>query len=236
MPIRAGVVRRIAEGVVAAAALVLLSPIIALGAAVATLTYRASPFFVHERVGLDGRPFRLFKIRTLPPTTDRYADKYSLAMSGVPTHMKMMRRFHLDELPQLLNVVCGQMSLVGPRPEMPELHRSLPESFARQRTSVRPGLTCLWQISPHNVGLIGERSEYDRLYVDYGNPVLDLWILGQTARKMATGRTIHLHEVPTWAFRGQEPDLVNRLGDHDARSTTESATPIVTAEPAHYRA
>lgn len=188
--------RRVAETVAAGTALLLSLPIIAACAALSALTYRASPFFVHERVGLGGRHFRLYKIRTLPPTTDRYADKYSLGESRIPKRMQWMRRLHLDELPQLAHVVVGQMSLVGPRPEMPVLHDSLPPQFAQLRTSVRPGLTCLWQISPHNQGLIGERSEYDRLYVDYCNPKLDAWILAQTARKMVTGRTTHLHQVP----------------------------------------
>lgn len=197
--------RRIAEAVLAGTALVISIPIIAACAAVSAFTYRASPFFVHERVGLGGRHFRFYKIRTLPPTTNRYADKYSLGESRIPKRMQWMRRLHLDELPQLAHVVVGQMSLVGPRPEMPVLHDSLPPQFAQLRTSVRPGLTCLWQISPHNQGLIGERSEYDRLYVDYCNAKLDAWILAQTARKMVTGRTTHLHQVPRSIIAERRP-------------------------------
>lgn len=181
--------------------LVLALPLIAVGAALSILHYRSWPFFVHDRIGQSGRTFRLYKIRTLPPETNRYADKYALETAQIPPLMQLVRRLHFDEFPQLFHVLTGKMAFVGPRPEMPTLHRALPEQFAALRTSVRPGLTCLWQISPHSVGLIRERSEYDRLYVDYRNHRLDLWILTQTLRKMALGHTIHLHEVPRWAIR-----------------------------------
>ncbi len=196
----AGTSRRIVEATIAAVLLVLAVPLIAVGLLLSFAYYRAWPFFVHERVGLDGEPFRLCKIRTLPPTTDRYADKYALQSAAVPRLMQAVRRLHFDELPQLVHVCAGRMTFVGPRPEMPTLHASLPESFARLRTSVRPGLTCLWQISPHSTGLIGERTEYDRLYVDHRTVRLDLWILAQTIRKMTVGRTIHLFEVPRWTI------------------------------------
>lgn len=183
---------------IAGALLLMALPLIAFGAALSFAHYRAWPFFVHERVGLGGQTFRFFKIRTLPPAIDRYADKYALIGAGVPPLMQLVRRLHFDEFPQLAHVVSGKMTFVGPRPEMQCLHDTLPPRFAQLRTSVRPGLTCLWQISPHSAGLIGERSEYDRLYVDYRNARLDLWIMAQTARKMTTGRTVHLHEVPQW--------------------------------------
>lgn len=233
MPIQAGFPRRAAETFAAGLALIISLPLIVVCAALSAYTYRASPIFVHERVGLGGRRFNLYKIRTLPPTTDRYADKYALGGSRIPRKMHVCRRLHLDELPQLFHVVRGQMSLVGPRPEMPGLHDSLPPHFAELRTSVRPGLTCLWQISPHNRGLIGERSEYDRLYVDYCNPMLDLWILGQTARKMTTGRTIHLHEVPRWAIRERQPALAAAAPDAVPAAASSSWRSSSTPEPAN---
>ena len=199
------IVKRSAEAVLAALVFVVAVPLIVLGAALSVICYRSSPFFVHERVGLHGRVFRLYKVRTLPRDTDPYADKFSIGQSSIPRVMQVMRRLHLDELPQLLHVVTGKMTFVGPRPEMPALHAPLPPAFATQRTSVRPGLTCLWQISPHSTGLIGERCEYDRLYVEHRNVRLDLWVLAKTARKMATGRTVNLHEVPSWAMGGPAP-------------------------------
>ena len=191
--------RKYAEAAVAAVLLLLVLPLIAVGAALSLLQYRAWPFFVHDRVGEGGRTFRLYKIRTLPPGTNRYADKYAVHAAGIPPLMQVVRRLHFDELPQLAHVVTGKMSFVGPRPEMPTLHEALPPAFATLRTSVRPGLTCLWQISPHSHGLIGERTEYDRLYADHRSALLDLWIIARTVRKMTTGRTSHLFEVPQWA-------------------------------------
>jgi lipopolysaccharide/colanic/teichoic acid biosynthesis glycosyltransferase len=198
-------IRTAAEAVLAGTLFLLVLPLIVTGAALSLLQYRAWPFFVHDRVGEDGRTFRLLKVRTLPPHTDRYADKYAVNAAGVPPLMQLVRRLHLDELPQLLHVATGKMTFVGPRPEMPTLHASLPQSFAVLRTSVRPGLTCLWQISRHSAGLIGERSEYDRLYVDHRSFRLDLWIVARTIRKMTTGRTSHLFEVPRWAMRVAAP-------------------------------
>ena len=180
----------------AAALLLLALPLIALTAAVSFGCYRAWPFFVQDRVGLGGQPLRFVKVRSLPPDTARYTDKYSLEASRIPAVMRTVRRLHLDELPQLLHVVRGQMAFVGPRPEMPNLHAQLPARFASERVSVRPGITGLWQISPHCHQLIGERTEYDRLYIWHRTPAFDAWILLRTLLKMTLGRTTQLYEVP----------------------------------------
>jgi len=179
---------------VAAALLLLSLPAIAVAALLSLATYRAWPFFVQDRVGRGGCTFRLVKVRTLAPTTDAYADKYSIA--GAPPLMVSLRRLHLDELPQLWHIVTGDMAFVGPRPEMPNLHARLPRRFAEERVAATPGLTGLWQISPHCTQLIGERPEYDRLYLQHRTSAFDLWILWRTALKLATGRTTHLYEVP----------------------------------------
>ncbi len=172
-------------------------PFICVGALASFAVYRAWPLFVHDRIGYEGRTIRIRKIRTLPPETAQYADKYSIRANEIPRSMKLLRRLHIDELPQLLHVCRGDMAFVGPRPEMAVLHHALPDSFASVRTSVAPGLTGLWQISPHNQQLIGERPEYDRLYVSYRSAKLDAFILRRTMLKMTLGRPTHLHEVPT---------------------------------------
>ncbi|MBW3614211.1 MAG: sugar transferase, partial [Actinobacteria bacterium] len=92
-----------------------------------------------------------------------------------------------DELPQLLLVPIGRMSLVGPRPEMPFLHDAMPAPFARLRTEVRPGCAGLWQIGHQCSGLIVEAPEYDLYYVDNWSPVMDLVILWRTARAVVLG-------------------------------------------------
>lgn len=219
------VLRRGAEATVAATLVVLSLPFLLIGVALSLAHYRAWPFFVHERIGLHGRRFRFFKIRTLPPGTDRYASKYALSGTGTPPVMQLVRRLHFDELPQLLHVVTGRMAFVGPRPEMPALHDDLPAHFARLRTAVRPGLTCLWQVSPHSAGLIGERSEYDRLYVEHRNNRLDGWIMAQTLRKMFTGRTIQLYEIPHWVIDGKSAP---RVGPVSAPVAAAAPTPSLT--------
>lgn len=208
--------RRAIESLIAALLLILASPFI-MGAALASLLhFRATPWFRHTRVGVGGEPFRLFKVRTLTPDLDRYAPKSALDGVSTPRSMALLRRLHLDELPQLAHVVLGQMSFVGPRPEMPALHDSLPSEFARLRTSVRPGLTGLWQISHHSVGMIGDRPEYDLLYAAHRNLRLDLWILGRTVLKMVGGGTIGLHQIPRWAFSDDQ---------------TSAATPFAATRP-----
>ena len=178
-------------------------PVILVIAVGSALTLRAWPFFVQERIGRDGQTFRFLKIRTLPTATNPYADKYSLAELDIPRFTRLLRALHLDELPQLLLVVLGRMSLVGPRPEMPTLHAALPPGFAQARSRVRPGCTGLWQVGVDCDGLIGEAPEYDAYYVAHRSQRLDLWILWQTVRKVVSGGAgqVVLDEVPTWASR-----------------------------------
>lgn len=158
---------------------------------------RAWPFFVQRRVGRDGRHFSLIKLRTLPPTTPAYADKYALSEVAVPPIARQLRRLHLDELPQLWLVVAGRMSLVGPRPEMPHLVEQIPADHAEIRQRVRPGCTGLWQVSVDAGGLIHEHPEYDRAYVLRRSWRLDAWILMRTALLML-GRpgAAPLHAAP----------------------------------------
>lgn len=181
--------------------LTVLSPVIGSACVLSAVLYRAWPLFAHDRVGRGGSRLRLVKVRTLPPTTGTYVNKYELKQVTIPRVMASMRRVHLDELPQLWHVARGQMSFVGPRPEMAHLHDRLETVFAEERLRVPPGLTGLWQISPHNAGLIGERPEYDRLYVSHRSRRLDCWILLRTLRKMTGGRTTELGELPTGLAR-----------------------------------
>ena len=109
--------------------------VVALGCAIAL---RAQPVFVQDRIGRNGSTFRFVKLRTLSPDVPPYVDKHQLDQARIPRFCRLVRRLHLDELPQLLLVVRGRMSLVGPRPEMAHLHSLLPADLAAERTSVRP--------------------------------------------------------------------------------------------------
>ncbi len=202
--------KRLIDAVVATIAFVIFLPVIAAIAVLSAGAYRAWPLFTHRRIGKDGEEFRFTKVRTLPPATDRYIDKYNVDEDAIPAIMRAIRRSHLDELPQLLYVVTGRMSLVGPRPEMPSLHAFMSPETARLRTSVSPGVTGLWQVSTHCTQLITERPEYDRLYVEHRCIRLDVWILFATVRKIVLGRTTHLYDVPQSALVRNEPTLGRR--------------------------
>lgn len=200
---RVGVVRLL-EATVALALFVAVAPVVLIAAAVSAAHFRVWPFFTHKRVGLNEADVSVTKIRTLPPCTGTHVDKYELRSVSVPKPMQRLRKLHLDELPQLLGVVAGRLTFVGPRPEMRNLHETFSRSFAAERTSVRPGLTGLWQISDHVVGLIGESPEYDRFYVQNRSARLDVWILYRTVVKVFAGRTITLDDVPRWAFPARD--------------------------------
>ena len=113
------IAKRIVDIVVATVLLVVALPIIGVSALLTMAVLRTSPFFTQTRIGRNGEPFKLLKVRTLPRSTPRYANKYEVARMRIPAFSRMLRRLHLDELPQLLLVLTGKMSLVGPRPEMP---------------------------------------------------------------------------------------------------------------------
>lgn len=196
-------------------------PLLVVVATASALAYRTSPIFVHMRVGRHGMRFPFVKIRTLPPTTGRYLDKHSIGTARIPRTMQLVRRSHLDEIPQLWLVLTGHLSLVGPRPEMAVLHQRIGQGAAAERMSVRPGVTGLWQVSVHCDGLICDRIEYDRLYVRHRNPLLDLWILAMTAKKMVLGRRVHLFEVPRWAIGAErQPAII------DLRTPVPATTPV----------
>jgi lipopolysaccharide/colanic/teichoic acid biosynthesis glycosyltransferase len=183
---------------------VLALPAIASMALIAAIELRAWPFFLQDRVGRDGRLFRFVKLRTLPPSAPPYADKYALQGIPIRRFSNYLREHHLDELPQLFLVVTGRMSLVGPRPEMPNLHRKFDHQFAAERTNLRPGCTGLWQIGTRCEGLIGEAPEFDRFYVRNVSWRLDAWILWRTVRNFFPGRRlISLDDVPGWTPQQQ---------------------------------
>lgn len=177
-------------------------PFVLLLAVVTALNLRAWPFFVQTRIGAGGVPFRLVKLRTLPVSTDPYADKRAIEAIPLTWISRTLRRTHIDELPQLLLVPIGRMSLVGPRPEMAFLHEEMPLSFARRRTEVRPGCTGLWQIGRDCAGLIAEAPEYDLYYVDNRSLLLDLWIVWRSITMILGRSTVTLADVPIWLPRG----------------------------------
>lgn len=155
-------------------------PLVVALALVSAVAFRSWPFFVQDRLGRGGAEFRFLKIRSLPATAPRYADKFALDEHTIGRWGSLLRRSHLDELPQLWLVVAGRMSLVGPRPEMAAVARTFDPAFVAARTTVRPGCTGPWQVSTSYDMLIGQDTRFDLLYLDEASLRLDLRILWWT--------------------------------------------------------
>jgi lipopolysaccharide/colanic/teichoic acid biosynthesis glycosyltransferase len=125
---------------VAAAGLVILSPLLATIAVAIKLTSRGPVFYLGERVGRHGRSFKIYKFRTMVPNADRLGTTTAMADPRITRIGEPLRRYKLDELPQMINVLRGEMSLVGPRPEVKE-HTSAYTEEERAILDVPPGIT-----------------------------------------------------------------------------------------------
>jgi undecaprenyl phosphate N,N'-diacetylbacillosamine 1-phosphate transferase len=179
--------KRPLDVVVTAAALPLLSPLLAIAALLVKVTSRGRVLFVQERLGLHGRPFNAYKFRTMTDIPRALPDRELLEKTPEVTWVGgLLRRTKLDELPQLLNVLRGDMSLVGPRPA---LVRDLAgyDDFSRQRLDVRPGLTGLAQVHGNIHLSWPERWQYDVRYVRELSFALDVKIILRTLVLLAVG-------------------------------------------------
>jgi len=167
--------------------LVVLSPVILLALLLVRLTSRGPVIYTQQRLGLNAKPFTILKIRSMYLESEVDGPRWCTPGDKRVTPIgRFLRWSHIDELPQLINVRRGEMSLIGPRPERPEivakLERSLPHY--RQRLSVRPGLTGLAQVlQPPDTDLASVRRKlnYDLFYVDEISLWLDLRISVGTA-------------------------------------------------------
>lgn len=169
-------------------------------AVVSAAVLREWPFFVQDRIGRDHRRIPFIKIRTMPSrAVDPYALKGDWSSRDLPAVMRLLRRQHLDELPQLWLVVTGHLSLVGPRPRMPDDVEPVDRDYGELRVLVPQGCTCLWQIGPNTAGLPRDAPEDDYRYLLDGGVRLDLWILCWTALQMlGLARPRTMDDVPTW--------------------------------------
>ena len=173
-------VERMIDVAGAATLLFLTSPLIGAGAMAVRMDSAGPVFFRQKRIGLAGRPFTIFKLRTMRQDTPAYAEHPRSAKDPRVTAVgKFLRRTCIDELPQLWNVLRGDMSLVGPRPEMPQIVNEY-RDIERQRLTVKPGITGLWQISADRAFRIHDNMQYDLYYVEHRSPTLNLAILLMT--------------------------------------------------------
>lgn len=151
--------------------ILIFAPLMILISILIKLSSRGPIFFSHKRVGINNKLFVIHKFRSLHIDTPSYSEKPDSTEDVRITAVgKWIRKTSLDELPQLFNVIKGEMSLVGPRPEMPFLAENY-EDWENQRHLVRPGMTGLWQLSPRRRGSIREGIPVDLEYIEN----LSLW-------------------------------------------------------------
>jgi len=171
--------------------LVICAPVVALAAIAITCVTGGTPFFAQERVGIHGRRFRMFKLRTM--VAGAHAMRQSVMhlneVDGPVFKIRndprlhplgrFLRRTSIDELPNLVNVVRGEMSLVGPRPALPSEVEHY-DATALRRLNVPQGVTCLWQINGRSDVSFEHWMELDNKYVDEWTPLGDLLIVAKT--------------------------------------------------------
>jgi len=191
--------KRILDVAASALGLLLVSPVLALIALLIKAGDRGPVFFVQERMGLNGRRFQCYKFRTMVVDAEkRLAEVQHLNEVDGPVFKirrdprvtgigAMLRKSSLDELPQLWNVLRGDMSLVGPRPPIPSEVEKY-ERWQRRRLSMRPGITCLWQISGRSTLDFDTWMKLDLSYIDNWSFTLDLVILLKTIPAVLTTR------------------------------------------------
>lgn len=198
--------KRVFDIVVSSVALLLLSPLLVLIALVVRLSSRGAIFYVSERIGMNGRPFRFYKFRSMYVGADRDPRRAEILAAGyanpdqpMPTKVvnttmitpvgRFLRKWALDELPQLFNVLKGDMSLVGPRP-LPPSEYNLQAEWQKTRFQVKPGCTGLWKVhAAHDPTMSYSTSIlYDIYYARNANLLLDIAILWKTAWVILSGR------------------------------------------------
>lgn len=176
-------------------AFVIFLPVFLLVAAVLVIAYRESPFFLQPRPGKNERLFRIIKFKTMSNAKDTSGnllpDSERLTSVG-----RFIRKTSLDEIPQLLNVLKGDMSLVGPRPLLPE-YLELFNDFEKQRHMVRPGITGWAAVNGRNAISWKKKFEYDVWYVKNVSFIVDLRIIGRTFLKVIKSEGINMENVAT---------------------------------------
>lgn len=188
--------KRLFDLLIAASLLIVLSPFIGLIALAVWMDSGRPIIFCQTRAGRHGMPFTIYKFRTLHPDTGML----STPRRHVTRVGRWLRRWSLDELPQLWNVLRGDMSLVGPRPTLPEqVARYGP--FERRRLAVRPGLTGWAQIHGRNAIPWPERIRLDVWYVRHHSVWLDLRILAHTPRVLLAGTGVYGPDGRNMDFR-----------------------------------
>jgi lipopolysaccharide/colanic/teichoic acid biosynthesis glycosyltransferase len=190
-PARRGLPRPV-DVALALLCLILTAPLLALAALAIKLASGGPVIYRQRRTGLAGRPFDVYKLRTMHPGADPVGVGTPV-LEGDPRVTRVgriLRRLSLDELPNLVNVLTGEMAIVGPRPTLPA-QVELYSDFQRRRLEVKPGITGWAQVNGRAGIPWPERIELDIWYVDHRSSALDLRILARTARLLLTGHGLY---------------------------------------------
>lgn len=191
-------VKRVLDIVCSGTALLLLSPILLLSAVAILIDDFGNPIYRQIRIGKDGKAFTIYKFRSMYKDADEHRKELLASNEGNGANFKLdhdprvtrvgdfLRRTSIDELPQLVNILKGDMSVIGPRPFIPEEQAVLPND----RLRVRPGLSCYWQISGKNLLSLEDQIALDRKYIEERTFMVDLMIVWRTLR-LVFGRMNH---------------------------------------------
>ncbi|HEX3457744.1 MAG TPA: sugar transferase [Candidatus Baltobacteraceae bacterium] len=182
--------------------LVLTAPLVALAALAIAAVTGGTPFFMQERIGMNGRRFKMFKLRTMVNgahamrSTVMHLNEVDGPVFKIRNDPRLhplgpfLRRTSIDELPNLINVIRGEMALVGPRPALPSEVEHY-DARALRRLSVPQGVTCLWQINGRSNVSFEHWMELDNRYVDEWTPLGDLGIIVKTIPAVLRGGGAH---------------------------------------------
>ena len=196
-------IKRLLDITLALILLILLSPIFLVVSILIWVSMGRPVLFRQQRPGMFGQPFMLLKFRTMTFEQDSsgefYPDSVRMTLLG-----KYLRRFSLDELPQLINVLRGEMSFIGPRPLLME-YLPLYSPEQSRRHDVLPGITGWAQVNGRNASSWKQRFEHDLWYVDHISPVLDIKIVGLTIRRIFSGSGVNAdNDVTMTKFTGRD--------------------------------
>lgn len=184
--------KRLIDFVSATIGLILLSPLLLVLIVILSISNSGRPFFYQARTGKNGKLFTIIKLKTMNDKTDKHGNLLP-ALQRVTKVGNLCRKYSLDELPQLINILKGDMSLIGPRPLLP---RYLPLYSTRQfkRHNVLPGITGWAQVNGRNTISWEQKFEYDVYYVEQQSLALDAKILIKTVNKVINRKDINNSE------------------------------------------
>ncbi|HEX5926764.1 MAG TPA: sugar transferase [Baekduia sp.] len=191
--------RRIFDVLVSAIVLAVTSPIVALAILAIRLESRGHPIYRQHRVGKDGAPFDVLKLRTMVSGAEKMGAGLAVddGDSRITRVGALLRRTSIDELPNLVNVLKGEMSIIGPRPTVPVQVAQYTDR-QRGRLALKPGITGWAQVNGRASLPWPQRIELDLFYVEHATTLLDLKILWLTARMLVTGHGLYKGETGGW--------------------------------------